>query len=190
MSSTGDIRAWLAELGLAKYAEAFASNDIDLDVLPELTDADLERLGVASLGDRKRLLKAIASIASAEKSSVVPTTTGPSPTDAERRQVTVMFSDLVGSTALSARMDPEDLREVIAGYQKCVAETVRRFDGFVARYLGDGVLVYFGYPQAHEDDAERAVRAGLELIAAVGDLKSAVQLQTRVGISTGLVVVG
>jgi class 3 adenylate cyclase len=123
-------------------------------------------------------------------SSVVPTTTGPSPTDAERRQVTVMFADLVGSTALSARMDPEDLREVIAAYQKCVAETVRRFDGFVAKYLGDGVLVYFGYPQAHEDDAERAVRAGLELIAATTGLKTRASLQTRVGIATGLVVVG
>ena len=105
---------------------------------------------------------------------------------AERRQVTVMFSDLVGSTALSARMDPEDLREVISAYQKCVAETVQRFGGFVAKYMGDGVLVYFGYPQAHEDDAERAVRAGLELIAAVGALKSSAPLQTRVGIATGL----
>ena len=109
---------------------------------------------------------------------------------AERRQVTVMFSDLVGSTALSARMDPEDLREVISAYQKCVAETVRRFGGFVAKYMGDGVLVYFGYPQAHEDDAERAVRAGLELIAAVAGLKTRASLQTRVGIATGLVVVG
>ena len=109
---------------------------------------------------------------------------------AERRQVTVMFSDLVGSTALSARMDPEDLREVISAYQKCVAETVRRFGGFVAKYMGDGVLVYFGYPQAHEDDAERAVRAGLELIAAVTGLKTRAPLQTRVGIATGLVVVG
>ena len=109
---------------------------------------------------------------------------------AERRQVTVMFSDLVGSTALSARMDPEDLREVISAYQKCVAETVRRFGGFVAKYMGDGVLIYFGYPQAHEDDAERAVRAGLELIAAVSALKAPVSLQTRVGIATGLVVVG
>src|SRR5208337_3230038 len=115
----------------------------------------------------------------------------PQPHDAaERRQVTVMFSDLVGSTALSARMDPEDLREVISAYQKCVADTVRRFGGFVAKYMGDGVLVYFGYPQAHEDDAERAVRAGLELIAAVTALKSPVSLQTRVGIATGLVVVG
>ena len=109
---------------------------------------------------------------------------------AERRQVTVMFSDLVGSTALSARMDPEDLREVISAYQKCVAETVQRFGGFVAKYMGDGVLVYFGYPQAHEDDAERAVRAGLELVAAVGALKTHAPLQTRVGIATGLVVVG
>ena len=105
-------------------------------------------------------------------------------------EVTVMFSDLVGSTALSARMDPEDLREVISAYQKRVAETVGRFGGFVAKYMGDGVLVYFGYPQAHEDDAERAVRAGLELVTAVGDLKTHAPLQTRVGIATGLVVVG
>jgi class 3 adenylate cyclase len=109
---------------------------------------------------------------------------------AERRQVTVMFSDLVGSTAMSAGMDPEDLREVISAYQTCVAETVRRFGGFVAKYMGDGVLVYFGYPQAHEDDAERAVRAGLELIAAVTGLKTGAALQTRVGMATGLVVVG
>src|SRR4029077_20538959 len=106
------------------------------------------------------------------------------------RQVTVMFCDLVGSTALSARMDPEDLREVISAYQKCVAETVQRFGGFVAKYMGDGVLVYFGYPQAHEDEAERAVRAGLQLVAAVGELKTHAPLQTRVGIATGLVVVG
>jgi class 3 adenylate cyclase len=109
---------------------------------------------------------------------------------AERRQVTVMFSDLVGSTALSARMDPEDLREVISAYQKCVAETVQRFGGFVAKYMGDGVLIYLGYPQAHEDDAERAVRAGLELVAAVAALKTQAPLETRVGIATGLVVVG
>src|SRR5208283_5130302 len=109
---------------------------------------------------------------------------------AERRQVTVMFSDLVGSTALSSRMDPEDLREVISAYQKCVAETVQRFGGFVAKYMGDGVLVYFGYPQAHEDDAERAVRAGLELVGAVSALQPNAPLQTRVGIATGLVVVG
>ena len=137
------------------------------------------------------MLRAIRELSGAVLASPQPAFTEPKPQDtAERRQVTVMFSDLVGSTALSARMDPEDLREVISAYQKCVAETVQRFGGFVAKYMGDGVLVYFGYPQAHEDDAERAVRAGLELIQAVGGLKSSAPLQTRVGIATGLVVVG
>jgi class 3 adenylate cyclase len=118
-------------------------------------------------------------------------TRSPHPEDrAERRQVTVMFSDIVGSTALSTRMDPEDLREIIAAYQKCVAEIIQRFGGFIAKYMGDGALVYFGYPHAHEDDAERAVRAGLELVATVGGLKTHALLQTRVGIATGLVVVG
>jgi class 3 adenylate cyclase/predicted ATPase len=137
------------------------------------------------------MLAAIAELVGAVQAPPQPALTEPKPKDtAERRQVTVMFSDLVGSTALSARMDPEDLREVISAYQKCVAETVQRFGGFVAKYMGDGVLVYFGYPQAHEDDAERAVRAGLELIQAVGGLKSGAPLQTRVGVATGLVVVG
>ena len=137
------------------------------------------------------MLAAIAELVGVHPAQPQPALTEPKPQDtAERRQVTVMFSDLVGSTALSARMDPEDLREVISAYQKCVAETVQRFSGFVAKYMGDGVLVYFGYPQAHEDDAERAVRAGLELIQAVGGLKSGAPLQTRVGIATGLVVVG
>ena len=138
------------------------------------------------------MLAAIGELTPAAPAKPVPTTGMETKTQdaAERRQVTVMFSDLVGSTALSARMDPEDLREVISAYQKCVAETVRRFGGFVAKYMGDGVLVYFGYPQAHEDDAERAVRAGLELIAAVAGLKTRAALQTRVGIATGLVVVG
>jgi class 3 adenylate cyclase len=138
------------------------------------------------------MLAAIGELAGAAPAAAEPAPgTGPKTQDsAERRQVTVMFSDLVGSTALSARMDPEDLREVISAYQQCVAETVRRFGGFVAKYMGDGVLVYFGYPQAHEDDAERAVRAGLELVAAVAGLKTRASLQTRVGIATGLVVVG
>jgi class 3 adenylate cyclase len=147
-----------------------------------------------SLGHRLQLLRAIAELTSREKDApkpAVPAAASAAPQDtAERRQVTVMFSDLVGSTALSARMDPEDLREIISAYQKCVTETVQRFGGFVAKYMGDGVLVYFGYPQAHEDDAERAVRAGLELVQAVGGLKSSAPLQTRVGIATGLVVVG
>ena len=138
------------------------------------------------------MLAAIAEFTGAAPAgSPQPTLTEAKPRgSAERRQVTVMFSDLVGSTALSTRMDPEDLREVISAYQKCVADTVRHFGGFVAKYMGDGVLVYFGYPQAHEDDAERAVRTGLELIAAVNVLGSPVALQTRVGIATGLVVVG
>jgi predicted ATPase/class 3 adenylate cyclase len=186
-----DIEGWLRGIGLAQYAEMFRANDIDIELLRRLTSDDLKDIGVASFGHRKKLLEAIAELAGAVPASPQPALIEPKPSDtAERRQVTVMFSDLVGSTALSARMDPEDLREVISAYQKCVAETVRRFGGFVAKYMGDGMLVYFGYPQAHEDDAESAVQAGLELTAAVGALKSSVSLQTRVGIATGLVVVG
>jgi class 3 adenylate cyclase len=181
---------WLQKLGLGQYVESFAENDIDFAILADLTDQDLEKIGVASLGHRRKLLRAIDDFKGALKPSSVATAPVAPHDTAERRQVTVMFSDLVGSTALSARMDPEDLREVISAYQKCVTDTVRRFGGFVAKYMGDGVLVYFGYPQAHEDDAERAVRAGLELIHAVGRLKSSVLLQTRVGAATGLVVVG
>ena len=172
-----------------EYAARFAENRIDFSVLRDLTDQDLKDLSVV-LGDRRKMLRAIGELDAASPAAPATSTGLVSQDAAERRQVTVMFSDLVGSTALSARMDPEDLREVISAYQKCVAETVRRFGGFVAKYMGDGVLVYFGYPQAHEDDAERAVRAGLKLIAAVSALKSPVSLQTRVGISTGLVVVG
>ena len=169
-----DIDGWLRGIGLAQYAEMFRANDIDIELLGRLTNDDLKDIGVVSLGHRKKLLEAIAELAGAVPASPQPALIEPKAHDAaERRQVTVMFSDLVGSTALSARMDPEDLREVISAYQKCVAETVRRFGGFVAKYMGDGVLVYFGYPQAHEDDAERAVRAGLELIAAVSALKTA-----------------
>jgi class 3 adenylate cyclase/predicted ATPase len=193
-----DIVVWLRSLGLGKYEAVFRENEIDETVLPNLTAEDLKELGVTALGHRRKLLDAIAALrndASGKAPSVDAATASAAasahPEDrAERRQVTVMFSDLVGSTALSARMDPEDLREVISTYQKCVAETVQRFGGFLAKYMGDGVLVYFGYPQAHEDDAERAVRAGLELVAAVGALKTHAPLQTRVGIATGLVVVG
>ncbi len=190
-----DVGGWLRILGLERYEAVFRENEIDDTVLPRLTADDLKELGVGILGHRRKLLDAIAALrvdvsAKAPPPDALPTIDRSAKDFAERRQVTVMFSDLVGSTALSARMDPEDLREVISAYQKCVAETVRRFDGFVAKYMGDGVLVYFGYPQAHEDDAERAVRAGLELIAAVSALKSPVPMQTRVGIATGLVVVG
>ena len=186
------IADWLKTLGMSEYAERFAENGIDVAALPHLTDQDLKDIGVL-LGHRRKMLAAICKLAGAASATPEPTARAdePKPQDtAERRQVTVMFSDLVGSTALSARMDPEDLREVISAYQKCVAETVRRFGGFVAKYMGDGVLVYFGYPEAHEDDAAQAVRAGLELIGAVSSLKHDAPLQTRVGIATGLVVVG
>ena len=190
-----DLGDWLRSLGLGQYEAAFRENAIDDTVLPNLTAEDLKDLGVGIVGHRRKLLDAIAALradasAKAPPLDALPATDITSKDTAERRQVTVMFSDLVGSTALSARMDPEDLREVISAYQKCVAETVRHFGGFVARYLGDGVLVYFGYPHAHEDDAERAVRAGLELITAVAGLKTSAPQQVRIGIATGLVVVG
>ena len=193
-----DVVVWLRSLGLEEYEAAFRDNKIDERVLPNLTQEDLKEIGVVPVGHRRILLEAIAALrgdagsrAPSADAATPPSTPSASPEDrAERRQVTVMFSDLVGSTALSARMDPEDLREVISAYQKCVAETVGRFGGFVAKYMGDGVLIYFGYPQAHEDDAERAVRAGLELVAAVGALKTRAPLQTRVGMATGLVVIG
>ena len=187
------VKEWLASLGLSEYADRFAEHQIDFSILRDLTDRDLkEELGVVSLGDRRRLLRAIAHLAEAASAApqLAPGFEASRGDEAERRQVTVMFSDLVGSTALSAYMDPEDLREIHSAYQQCAVEAVRRFDGFVARYMGDGVLVYFGYPQAHEDDAERAIRAGLELITAVTALKTRAFLQTRVGMATGLVVVG
>lgn len=188
---------WLKQLGMHEYIRHFVENDIDFAILDDLTDQDLEKIGVTSLGHRRKLLRAIVDLQGVEKRSsltvavVAAPTPAPQMADAaERRHVTVVFSDLVGSTALSAHMDPEDLREVISAYQKCVTGIMQRFGGFVARYMGDGVLVYFGYPQAHEDDAERAVRAGLELIPAVTALKSDRLLQSRVGIATGLVIVG
>ena len=186
-----EVRKWLETIGLSQYADAFETNDFDIDLLRQVDDQLLKDIGVASAGHRLRIRNAIAKLGAevgGERTDSPQTTAGA--VSAERRQVTVMFSDLVGSTALSARMDPEDLREVISAYQRCVAETARRFGGFVAKYMGDGVLIYFGYPQAHEDDAERAVRAGLELVTAVSDLKTHAALQTRVGIATGLVVVG
>jgi predicted ATPase/class 3 adenylate cyclase len=193
-----DIGGWLRSLGLERYEAAFCEHEVNEQVLPSLTQEDLKEIGVGPVGHRRMLLDAIAALRadtssnnlSAEIATTLAAPSVPPENRAERRQVTVMFSDLVGSTALSARLDPEDLRELISAYQKSVAETVGCFGGFVAKYMGDGVLVYFGYPQAHEDDAERAVRAGLELVAAVGALKTHAALQTRVGIATGLVVVG
>jgi class 3 adenylate cyclase/predicted ATPase len=184
-----NIGAWLRGLGLEQYEAAFRDHDIDGEVLRRLTGEDLRELGVASIGHRRRLLDAIAALGVEMPAATVSAV--PARAEAERRQLTVMFCDLVGSTELSSRLDPEDLREVIASYHRAVSETVAAFDGFVAKYMGDGVLVYFGYPRAHEDDAERAVQAGLGLIDAVGRLDvGSVKLQARVGIATGLVVVG
>ena len=184
-----DIGDWLRGLGLERYEPAFRENRIEADVLPSLTFEDLKDLGVTLVGDRRRLLDAIAKLG--VEAPARPVTAAPVRADAERRQLTVIFCDLVGSTELSARLDPEDLREVIAAYHRVITEVVTGFDGFVAKYMGDGVLIYFGYPRAHEDDAERAVRAGLDFIGAVGrlDIKP-IELQARVGIATGLVIVG
>jgi class 3 adenylate cyclase/tetratricopeptide (TPR) repeat protein len=195
-----DVGGWLRSLGLDRYEAAFRDNEINERVLASLTQEDLKEIGVGPVGHRRLLLEAIAAL-NADKGGNAPsadaatTSSAPSisPEDrAERRQVTVMFCDLVGSTALSTRMDPEDLREVISTYQNSVAVTVGRFGGFVARYIGDGVLAYFGYPHAHEHDAERAVRTGLALVEEVPKLKTAagVPMQVRIGIATGLVVVG
>jgi class 3 adenylate cyclase len=190
-----DVGAWLRDLGLERYAESFEAHAIDCEVLSELTEADLEKLGIL-LGHRKKLLKAIAALAG--QTQVAPTLAAdagipPSATlpEAERRQLTVMFADLVGSTALAARLDPEDMARVIRACQDTCTEVVERWGGHVAKYMGDGVLAYFGWPQAHEDEAERAVRAGLELVAAVGRLRPGDEpLEARVGIATGLVMVG
>jgi class 3 adenylate cyclase len=180
-----DIAAWLRGLSLE---QAFRDNAIELEVLLELSEADLEKIGVL-LGHRKIMLKAIAALvpqAPQPLAQTVPVVPG----EAERLQLTVMFCDLVGSTPLSQRFDPEDLREIVGAYHRCVADTVSRFAGFVAKYMGDGVLVYFGYPEAHQDDAERAVRAGLAVIDAIGGLATEERLNVRLGIASGIVVVG
>jgi class 3 adenylate cyclase len=181
-----NIADWLRGLSLERYAETFRDNAIEIEVLPELSEADLEKLGVL-LGHRKIMLKAIAALRAPEP---VAEPTPPRGDTAERRQLTVMFCDLVGSTPLSTRFDPEDLREIVGAYHRCVADTVARFGGFVAKYMGDGVLIYFGYPVAHEDDAERALRAGLAVIDAVCRLATQEPLNVRIGIASGLVVVG
>jgi class 3 adenylate cyclase len=188
-----DVSTWLRDLGLEDYAQVFQANHIDAKVLPRLTADDLTALGVTSVGHRRRLLDAIAALQDGKvPDSSEPIAVTPRVSEAERRQLTVMFVDLVGSTALSARLDPEDMREVMRAYQAACADVVGRFEGHVARFLGDGVLAYFGWPQAHEGDAERAVRVGLQLVQDVARLepRPGVRLQARVGIATGLVVVG
>jgi class 3 adenylate cyclase/predicted ATPase len=194
-----DITRWLEGLGLEQYQHAFREGDVDAAVLPELTADDLSALGVISLGHRRKLLAAIANLRPGTRSAPNLVAAGSKTVSpecmagagAERRQVTIMFCDLVGSTTLSLELDPEDLWQVIGAYHSCVTRTIRRYDGFVAKYMGDGVLVYFGYPQAHEDDAERAVRAGLALVDAAAEIATANRkLAVRIGIGTGMVVIG
>jgi class 3 adenylate cyclase/predicted ATPase len=193
-----DIAAWLRELGLERYEPAFRESEIDAEVLPDLTESDLSALGLP-IGPRRKLLKAIAALregnepsSPAGQPSAVPAPVSATAPEAERRSLTVWFCDLVGSTALSARLDPEDYRAVIGAYHGCAAAVIERTGGFVAKYMGDGVLAYFGYPRADEHDAERAVRAGLALVEAVAGIETAAgePLQVRIGIATGLVVVG
>jgi class 3 adenylate cyclase/tetratricopeptide (TPR) repeat protein len=186
------IADWLEKLGMSEYAERFTENRIDFSVLPDLTDQDLKDLGVV-LGDRRKMLRAISDLTQGPAvAPQTPAARASKPQEAERRQLTVMFCDLVGSTALSARLDPEELRDIITAYHRRCTELIERNGGFVAKYMGDGVLAYFGYPHAHEDDAERAVRAGLALADAAPKLNTVagVALQVRVGVATGLVVVG
>jgi class 3 adenylate cyclase/predicted ATPase len=185
-----DVAAWLRNLGLERYEPTFRENEIDWDVLPELTESDLEKLGLP-LGPRKKLLKATAALSIEASVEAVPSP-GTAVREAERRQLTVLFCDLVGSTELAGRLDPEDLRAVIGAYHRCTADVVERFEGHIAKYMGDGVLAYFGWPRAHEDDAERAIRAGLALAEAVSRLvvHADTQLRARIGIATGNAVVG
>src|SRR5664280_992565 len=194
-----DVGAWLRGLGLGEYETAFRENKIDGDVLPNLTADDLKELGITVVGHRRKLLTAIATLDRSLPAPDITTTAPPPPRrdqhdqdTAERRQLTIMFCDLVGSTALSAGLDPEDMREILGAYHRCCAEQITKAGGFVAKYMGDGVLAYFGYPQAHEYDAERAVLAGLALVEAVPKLSTIANSspKVRIGIATGLVVVG
>src|SRR5262249_4259148 len=165
-------------------------NRIELDVLPDLTERDLQDLNIP-LGDRKRLLRAIQSWVQPrlveDRTARPPSTRAP---EAERRQLTVMFCDLVGSTELATRLDPEQLRDLMQAYQRACSDVIERYEGHIAQYLGDGLMVYFGWPQAHEDDAVRAIRAGLDVTQAVTRLNASTPIRARVGIHTGLVVVG
>jgi len=185
------IAEWLKSIGLSEYAQRFADNAIDLSVLRDLTEQDLKDLGVL-LGHRRKIRRAIAEL---DGVAPAPTETATEPVlreGAERRHLTVMICDLVGSTALSARLDPEDMRAVIDAYHAVCARITRTYDGFLAEFRGDGISAYFGYPRAHEDDAERTVRAGLDIIAAVAQLetRAAEPLAVRIGIASGVVVIG
>src|SRR6476620_7083993 len=183
-----EIGAWLRELGLSQHEAAFVANAIDWDVLQDLTEADFEKMGIP-LGDRKRLMRALSALSPGSSTNA---NAQDNAQNAERRHLTVMICDLVGSTALTARLDPEDMGAVIDAYHAACARITLSYDGFLADFRGDGILAYFGYPRAHEDDAERTVRAGLDIAAAVARLKTPAEepLSVRIGIATGLVVVG
>jgi class 3 adenylate cyclase len=193
-----DIGAWLRGLNLGQYEGAFRENDIDSEVLPDLTADDLIAVGVTSVGHRRKLLAAIATMRSepvqsrsAKREPAASSSSSPVLSRAERRHLTVLFCDLVGSTALTVKRDPEDVRELLGTYHSAVSEEVSRFEGFVAKFMGDGVLAYFGYPTAHEDDAERAIRTALALTERIASIRAiSGVLAVRVGIATGLVVVG
>ena len=195
-----DVADWLRELGFERYEAAFGENDVDAELLLGLTDNDLKDIGVISLGHRRRLLEAIAALRLKDAPADDPVRFSPSPpaspteslaeTRGERRQLTVMFCDLAGSTALGEKLDPEELRSLLHAYRKLCGDVIARYDGFVARYVGDGILTYFGWPTAHEEDAERAVRAALEIVDTVKRASSTEDLSVRIGIATGPVVVG
>ena len=198
-----DIEAWLRGLGLEQYVTAFRENNVEADVLLRLTAEDLKDIGVRSVGHRRKLLEATAELRSRSLPSSVESVDEPAHfiertlarealAERERRQLTTIFIDLVGSTALASRLDPEEMHDVICLYQAAVSAEVTRFGGYIAKYMGDGVLCYFGWPRAHEDDAERAVRAGLAATRSVGEISrpQGQRLAARVGIATGLVVVG
>ena len=194
-SGPDELAAWLGGLGLEKYDEAFRAQDIDLRSLPYLTESDLQELGV-SLGHRKIMLAAIATLSRprlpmAEAAPATAPGQVQSEADrAERRLVSVLFCDMVGSTELARRLDPEDLRQLLRSYQDCVAAAVTRYGGHLAQYLGDGVMAYFGWPSAHEDDAERCVRAALEIVEAARAVSADPPLRVRIGVATGMVIVG
>src|SRR3954465_10427118 len=195
-----DVGQWLKSLGLERYEAAFRENAVDAELLPTLTGDDLKDLGVTLVGHRRRLLDAIAKFQNDSASSQIVGSAGDHPASipaddavspsGERRQLTVMFCDLVGSTALSEKLDPEELRDLLHAYRTLCGDVIARYDGFVALYVGDGILTYFGWPTAHEDDAERAVRAALEIVATVKRASSTEALSVRIGIATGSVVVG
>ncbi len=198
-TTTTDLAEWLGRHGLGQYAKTFAENNIDYSVLPDLTENDLEKLGVSSLGHRKKLLRAIEALTAARKpagtTTAVSNATVVPPSlvqhrEAEFRQITVMFCDLVGSTQLSEKLDPEDLQKLIDAYRVECSTAIRRYGGEVARYFGDGVMAFFGWPRAHEDDAVRAIHAALEIVSGVTKISGPVTLTCRVGVCSGPVVVG